>query len=313
MASRWQSFIRWTPLSEIASTAPSSSGQGYGPLEPGTAVRICLGLPNQLKMGTDPVKYGLIVSLADPVGRGCLNLLLETGSFREIEAGSLYESPEYELLAVAKSQLEVSEEDIACLKRSRELVFLSKHSSESGKSVFTVHTTGNWGKLSEFGGDSEQLSKCNPRTLKNLLFGLKEQKTGEISLEVTHHGPTGLSLPVAFIEIGSDNIAWNDVKNQKMLINALNFLKCDSNSLCAIGFGGGHYAPEFNKLVFKKSVAIGHIGPKYADFTEKTIIQAYKNTLGCKLVYIDKKGLRKEQRDLVIRTCEKEGFPFELI
>jgi D-aminoacyl-tRNA deacylase len=260
-------------------------------------------------------KLGLILSLSDPVGAGCFKKLLATENFGEIAPGKLYENARYRLLAIEGSLLEVMEEMIEPLKPISDLIFLSKHAAESGRRTLTVHTTGNWGKEAKFGGKIEELSFCNPFLMKNLILGLKSSEKPteyEISLEVTHHGPTSLSVPLAFIELGSNETAWKDEKGQESLINVIKGLKNDKKGIAAIGFGGGHYAPVFNSLILDDKWAIGHIGPKYTEFSQKTIEMAFKRTKNCEKILLDKKGLRKEQKDLIIATCEKNGFSFEL-
>jgi D-aminoacyl-tRNA deacylase len=266
-------------------------------------------------MANNDGKIGLILSRQDPAGAGCLELLLEDGYLHEAGA-NLYENARFRLLAIDGSLLDVTNQELAPLEPVHDLIFLSKHSSESGRRTLTVHTTGNWGKEAKFGGNPEELSLCNPSLMKELFIGLIKRAKGEnfeISLEVTHHGPTDLAHSVAFLELGSDKISWNDKKGQKILIDVIRAANLDNKWPAAIGFGGGHYAPAFNKLLLNSNWAIGHICPKYADISKNTIENAIKRTYGCEKALLDEKGLRKEQKQLIISCCENADFPFELI
>jgi D-aminoacyl-tRNA deacylase len=86
------------------------------------------------------------------------------------------------------------------------VVFLSRHSSQSGKPTLSVHTPGNFGNA-ELGGLPRTLSvspaKAMQDTLKALMHFKNEMNLDyEVSYECTHHGPS-LNVPTMFVELGS--------------------------------------------------------------------------------------------------------------
>ncbi len=128
-------------------------------------------------------------------------------------------------------------------------------------------------------------------------------KTYTVGIEATHHGPT-LDLPILFVEVGSSEKAWNDQiaceaaakviwklvampsKMQPGETNETKF-RCTTKPkgfVCqedpqtergqsplavrvVVGFGGGHYCPQFKKKLFEGGFAYGHICPKYAAYS----------------------------------------------
>ena len=88
-------------------------------------------------------------------------------------------------------------------------IFCSRHRAESGKPALLVHSTGNLGGTADFGGLPYQISVSAPSLVSAALKRLFEErnKTGldefDVSLEVTHHGPTSLKTPLVFVELGS--------------------------------------------------------------------------------------------------------------
>ena len=84
------------------------------------------------------------------------------------------------------------------------LIFLSRHYSTKPVPVLTVHVTGNFG-AADVGGTPRSLAPAAPAMMQATLRALKKHcpEGYRVSYEVTHHGPTGLSLPSFFVEIGS--------------------------------------------------------------------------------------------------------------
>ena len=93
-------------------------------------------------------------------------------------------------------------------------VFLSKHAAESGVLALTCHSTGNFSDA-KFGGNPKQMAIPHPDIQKKYFQKLWENKSQfsdfQITIEATHHGPTDLSKPTIFIEIGTTEKQWADV------------------------------------------------------------------------------------------------------
>src|SRR5205807_7529390 len=93
--------------------------------------------------------------------------------------------------------------------------FISNHLSSSGRAALTVHTTRNLANEAKFGSNPEEISYVKPSIIRRALRALKAGagQAGvqiEVTMEATHHGPTSLSMPVCFVEIGSGEKEWAD-------------------------------------------------------------------------------------------------------
>ena len=141
-------------------------------------------------------------------------------SLSEIE-GKIRELNEIRL----SSDNNISMDDISKLeKRSQDwleekydydgFVFLSKHAAESGVLALTCHSTGNFSEA-KFGGNNRQVAIPHPDLQKRYLQTLQKHQSDfsefQITIEATHHGPTGLTKPTIFIEIGTTPKQWTDV------------------------------------------------------------------------------------------------------
>ena len=92
------------------------------------------------------------------------------------------------------------------------IIFASKHRSKDMRAILTVHSTGNT-REAVFGGSFRELAVAAPQAVRSLLRSLKllaENEEYEVTLECTHHGPTDISVPSVFIEIGSGESQWTD-------------------------------------------------------------------------------------------------------
>jgi D-aminoacyl-tRNA deacylase len=136
--------------------------------------------------------------------------------------------------------------------------------------------------------------------LVELEKGRKEKKLDyKVSMEATHHGPTGLKKPVLFVEVGSTEVEWQDEGAVEVVAKAA--LKATENKeefMKAIGIGGNHYAPVHTKAIFNTDIAIGHIIPTYAisKIEKEEFSQAIEKT-GAEFGFLDWKGMRKEHKD----------------
>jgi D-aminoacyl-tRNA deacylase len=201
------------------------------------------------------------------------------------------------------------------------LIFASRHTSKAARPAFLVHTTGNWSKNADFGGDPQELSKTSALLHKAAFISLIEQvypptlNQFAIDIEVTHHGPTNLNKPLIFIELGSSKEEWKISDAGELLsnsiINTINkFInyKEDFNQLVALGFGGTHYAPNFQRLIINKDIAMSFICPKYyiRELNEILIRKMIKNTSErVDYFLIDWKGTNSIDREHLIPILEK--------
>ncbi|TFG24346.1 MAG: hypothetical protein EU529_04590 [Promethearchaeota archaeon] len=207
------------------------------------------------------------------------------------------------------------------------LIFASRHKSETERPAFLVHTTGNWSNKADFGGKPRVLSKSSAILLKSAYVSLESQRSKKqmldfsLDIEVTHHGPTSLEKPLIFLELGSSEKEWKIEKGALVVGHAIldtcleyvEFRKKKPPEI-GIGFGGPHYAPQFQKLISNKNVAISFICPKYfiRDLNKEMIEQMISNNLeqiNCFL--IDWKGTNSDDKKHLIPLLEEFDIPIK--
>ncbi|MDD1744089.1 MAG: hypothetical protein LUO85_05635 [Methanomassiliicoccales archaeon] len=182
------------------------------------------------------------------------------------------------------------------------VVFLSRHRAASGIPTLTVHPIGNFGEKADYGGRPGTLVPSAPDLMTSLLRSMQGHASGlgyQISFEVTHHGPY-LSTPTLYLEIGSSESQWPDVKAGEALASSLLEVEV-LKSTKVIGLGGGHYAPRFSEVALRKKVSIGHmIANHFADDApDDQLVMAIRKALaaseGAGLVYIHKKSMPRSR------------------
>jgi len=191
------------------------------------------------------------------------------------------------------------------------LIFASKHSGKAGKPSLTAHFTGNWGKKPEMGGRPKEVCYPQASALKNALLALVEQKhpAYDVSLEVTHHGPTSLLPPLYFIELGATDLQWRDAAAAKAvgdaIMRAIAMERERQYTQIAFGIGGNHYAPDFTKIELQTDWAFAHILPAYAidEADEEVMAQALEKS-NAELIVIDWKGLNAPQREKAVKFAD---------
>jgi D-aminoacyl-tRNA deacylase len=200
------------------------------------------------------------------------------------------------------------------------LIFASRHTSKTAQPAFLVHTTGNWSNNADFGGDSRDLSFTSALLHKaGFLSFIEGDYSPTLSnfsydIEVTHHGPTRLEVPLIFMELGSSNTEWEIEKAGESIASVIlntifKFLqlKHKNDQIVGLGFGGTHYAPNFSRLIKTKNIAMSFICPKY-------YIQELDSEIIGKMIYnttekvdhfiIDWKGTNSEDKKHLIPLLE---------
>jgi len=141
------------------------------------------------------------------------------------------------------------------------IVFASRHSGETG-ALLTAHHTGNVGPA-EYGGNPNSLADAAPEALATALAAAETHAPGgyDVGLESTHHGPSDVGAPSLFVEVGSAEPQWRDTgaaAAAARTILALRDVEPRTNR-AFVGFGGGHYAPRFTRIVKETDWRVGHI------------------------------------------------------
>jgi len=187
-------------------------------------------------------------------------------------------------------------------------IFISRHKSESKLPCLTAHFTGNFSDDNSYGGKVKELAYTYPSFYKEYIKHLWRSKElsqkYQIVIESMHHGPTSLTKPVVFVEIGSTESEWKDVKAgeivAKALMNTINAMP--RYNKVGIGFGGTHYSDKFTKFLIEPEFALGAIAPKYAlQFIDEKILSQMVEKCSQKVDYaiLDWKGLGKEKARIV--------------
>jgi D-aminoacyl-tRNA deacylase len=197
-------------------------------------------------------------------------------------------------------------------------IFVSKHVSASGRAALTVHTTGNLTKEAKFGGNPEEVSFVDPLIVRRALRALKAgvEQAGlniEVTMEATHHGPTDLSMPVCFVEIGSGEKEWTDPVLGGIAANAVMsaIANVEETVPTAVGFGGTHYSAKHTRICMDGDYAIGHLVSSHSfdgGVSKRVIGDTFAKTTGsCNTGIVDWKGLHSNDRHKLIASLKAAG------
>lgn len=202
------------------------------------------------------------------------------------------------------------------------IIFASKHQSEKQVKTLSLHAPGNW-KTADYGGIKGKVCKSSAVFQKQMFEKLRDNakehnlKEYEITLECTHHGPL-IDKPCVFIEIGATEREWRDPKAAFVIAKTIHQMiqefKENKYNEIAIGIGGPHYCPNFNKIQMESNVAISHIIPEYAlPLTEELLKEAIEKTEEeIDFVILDWKGVgRAEERDKMLKLLEKNYIQYK--
>ncbi len=264
----------------------------------------------------------LITSLKDIASLTIRDTLIEEYNFED--TGQTFEgSPIY---SNGKTELITTENDLIFTGHLEEhfesevFIYCSRHRSQSGRPALLVHSTGNFGADNSYGGNPRQLSVSVGSLVGVALQELHRQreerdlKDYDVTMEVTHHGPTSMNTPLLFVELGSDESHWKDREGAACVAAAV--MKCLSAPIkkeALIGFGGNHYASKFNRVVLEESGLIGHIAPKHAldsiamDTVSQMINRARERV---RLALIDWKGTNADQKARLFPILDELGIEY---
>ena len=198
------------------------------------------------------------------------------------------------------------------------LLVLSSHKSKAGGRMLTAHFPGNWGGA-KFGGQPKTLNIAYASRLKDLVVELDKANRRlkwPLFIEADHHGPT-CNVPIIFVEVGSTESEWKDVKAAAVVAQAVSeSLRKQKTYETVFGVGGGHYSKEFTKVLLESSIAVGHIAPKYAidGLDEEMFSQAIeKNVEKVKKVFVLREGTNSLQKEKTRKLAEIFGIEYELV
>ncbi len=195
-----------------------------------------------------------------------------------------------------------------------EILFASRHSSKDGRKIFTTHVSGNVA-TADFGGKPYSLAKPSPVRMKNYCLALKkklpEKPEFSFTMEVTHHGPSEISTPSAFYEIGSTEEEWKDEAAGRIVAESLIESIKDSRSdwNIAVGIGGTHYAPRQTEIILSTTFTFGHNFAKYTfEGLNSKIIKKAIEISNAEFIIIDEKSIKSKIKKLVSDVSNELGI-----
>ncbi|MCL2135245.1 MAG: hypothetical protein FWH37_06800 [Candidatus Bathyarchaeota archaeon] len=204
------------------------------------------------------------------------------------------------------------------------IVFISRHSSQSGIPTLTVHPPGNFTDA-EFGGLPHTVSVSPAVAMSNALKMLVffQQKFElfdyEVSFEVTHHGPS-LNVPTMFVELGSSMQQWNDSKAVCAVacatLSSIETFESKPVQNAVIGIGGTHYNRKFTQMALNGEVVFGHMIPKYvvADLDVFMLRHCVDRSFEhISEVLLDWRGIRSEDKSRLMSVLDESGFTYRKI
>jgi D-aminoacyl-tRNA deacylase len=211
----------------------------------------------------------IVVSRADAASEHVGEQLLSAADWTERRdetrpaadgGGTYYRTEGFELRTFADLHIHLERPD-AAFSDPDLLVVVSRHSGETGP-LLTAHFTGNFGEA-EFGGADGQFARACPNAAAAVIEALDGHAPPDyaVGTECTHHGPTDVGVPSMFVELGSDEAQWSDPDGARAVARAVLALRgvdADREKQVA-GFGGGHYAPRFTRIVRETAWAVGHV------------------------------------------------------
>ena len=263
----------------------------------------------------------IVYSTADPAGKSIAKALLASREFSFSERHADYKmwaSDYNDAVLVEIDHPLISAEDL--LIETDYLIFASRHRSASGKPCFTVHPTGNWSGDAPLGGNANELSYVQASAMKHAFLALSKLSAGneifQPTMEATHHGPTSLHHELFFIELGSGEKEWADMKAASIvaeaIMRAIDAEREKEFAIRAFGIGGTHYCSDFNKIELKSNIAMGHVltGDRFDSAGDEMLQQAVEKG-EAELIILDWKGLKAAQRERAIKFAEGAGIKWK--
>ncbi len=265
-------------------------------------------------------KYLIVASKKDKAG---INITTNLSQFRKNPVISSIQKQDsgFDFYLVDEEMIFTENLDLEKINKYDFVIFASKHKSEKGKKSLTIHAPGNF-RNADLGGEAGKVCKSSALFQKQMFEKLKKNAEEynlkyDVTLEATHHGPL-IDKPCVFIEIGSTENEWVNRKAGFIIAKTINetileFKENPYNEI-AIGIGGPHYCPNFNKIQLKSNVAISHVIPQYVfPLTEEMIREAIEKTEEeIDFALLDWKGFgNAEQRQGILDILDKFYIRYE--
>jgi|TARA_B100000315_G_scaffold258110_1_gene309114 D-aminoacyl-tRNA deacylase len=265
-------------------------------------------------------KYLIVASKKDKAG---INITTNLSQFRKNPLVSSIQKQDsgFDFYLIDDEIIFTENLDMEKINKYDFIIFASKHKSEKGEKSLTIHAPGNF-RQADFGGETGKICKSSALFQKQMFEKLKAnadkyESKYDVTLEATHHGPL-IDKPCVFIEIGSSENEWVNRQAGFIIAKTINEIiqefKENPYNEIAIGIGGPHYCPNFNKIQLKSNIAISHIIPQYTfPLTEEMVKEAIEKTEEeIDFAILDWKGLgNAEQRQEILDILDKLYIRYE--
>ena len=254
----------------------------------------------------------VVATSTDPASINIAESLLSLAPWKG-DGGSVHRFEDYSLIVFDEKliRLENLEAYLGRIGLTPDLiVFASRHQAKDGLPRLCGHFSGNCGEA-VMGGRDRELSVAAPSALKSFILGLTEDQLEgfDITIEATHHGPTDLSTPSFFAEIGSSQEEWIDPEAGRAVARSILDLR-DQSFPAFVGFGGGHYVTRQNRLMVETGISFGHLFSKYqAEGLDAGIVEEAARKSRAVAAYLDRKSLRSAERMKILGALEEIGLP----
>jgi len=187
------------------------------------------------------------------------------------------------------------------------VVFACRHVAKVEIPWLGGHFTG---EIAPDDASKRRLSAASPSGLRSFLRNVaKGAPEGfRVSAEATHHGPTDIRTPCFFAEIGSCEKQWSDPRAGESVARSI--LGLDVRELPVfLGIGGGHYVPRQTSLMLEAEMAFGHMFSSYqVESLDQDILEEARKKSGAGYAYLDRKSLRRENRDRISKMLDEMGL-----
>lgn len=257
------------------------------------------------------MKFVIVATHEETASRNIGNKIIEIGGFEKVNDKEYRKN---DSLLVWKNEYLVKLQELDYPADC--YIFVFCHKSEKNNPSLTVHVPGNLTEEVKSSGNPRELAIAHPAGMRKILQGLKKYAPEgyTVSYEATHHGPTHLSIPLMFVEIGSTEQHWNDPKAIEATAKAVMDLVNEGAEPAdnCLGLGGNHYAERFTRRALDENMAFGHIIPAYqfSVLSQEVLKQAIQKTKGgIKYAVLDQRMQGNlTEREPILKTLAELGI-----
>jgi len=260
------------------------------------------------------MKYLVVACKEDKAG---INITTHLSQYRQNPVlSSMKQESGFDFHLIEKEGIYTENLDLEKIGQYDFIIFASKHESEKKEKSLSIHPPGNW-RDAQLGGEQGKVCPTSALFFKQAFKKLKQNAEEydlddyNVTMECTHHGPK-INKPCLFFEIGSSIPEWTDRRAGFVVAKTINEIikefRPNPYNEIAVGIGGPHYCPVFNKVQLNSNVALSHIIPQYVlPLKDEMIKQAITKTVEeVDFVLVDWKGVGvSEHRQQLIEVLEK--------